>query len=78
MAYVELNPVRSGVAETPEASEYCSITERTGQLMGYHDANKDEPLSHLLPFIGHSQQYMLKGIRLNLQDYLDGAGHARG
>jgi hypothetical protein len=28
MAYVDLNPVRAGIAETPESSEYTSIQER--------------------------------------------------
>ena len=30
MAYVDLNPVRSNVATTPEASEYTSIRTRVG------------------------------------------------
>ncbi|MCC5842558.1 MAG: hypothetical protein JJT96_20745 [Opitutales bacterium] len=28
MAYVDLNPVRAGVEETPEASEYCGVGDR--------------------------------------------------
>jgi hypothetical protein len=30
LAYVDLNPVRAGIAETPEASDYTSIQERLG------------------------------------------------
>jgi len=30
MAYVDLNPVRAGMAETPEVSDYTSIQERLG------------------------------------------------
>ncbi|WP_027994714.1 transposase [Simplicispira psychrophila] len=30
MAYVDLNPVRAGMAESPEASDYTSIQERLG------------------------------------------------
>jgi REP element-mobilizing transposase RayT len=71
MAYVELNPVRAGVAETPEDSECCSITERIDQLMGHHDADKGDDLSHLLPFIGHAQQDSSRGIPLKLQDYIE-------
>ena len=31
MAYVDLNPVRAGMAETPEASDYTSAQERLGR-----------------------------------------------
>jgi len=32
MAYVDLNPVRAGLAETPETSDYTSIQERVGEM----------------------------------------------
>ena len=32
MAYVDLNPVRAGIAETPEDSDYTSIQERVGGI----------------------------------------------
>jgi hypothetical protein len=32
MAYVDLNPVRAGIAETPESSDYTSIQERRAQV----------------------------------------------
>jgi len=32
MAYVDLNPVRAGLAKTPETSDYTSIQERVGGL----------------------------------------------
>jgi hypothetical protein len=32
MGYVDLNPVRAGLAEVPEASEYTSIKEHTKGL----------------------------------------------
>ena len=32
MAYVDLNPVRAGMAETPETSDYTSIQERLGTV----------------------------------------------
>jgi REP element-mobilizing transposase RayT len=34
MAYVDLNPVRAGIAETPEASNYTSIQERIAGVAG--------------------------------------------
>lgn len=39
MAYVDLNPVRAGMADTPEASDYTSIQERLGYAV----------VSHVLP-----------------------------
>lgn len=34
MAYVDLNPVRAGIAETPEQSDYTSIQQRIRHLNG--------------------------------------------
>jgi REP element-mobilizing transposase RayT len=71
MAYVELNPVTAGVAETLEDSECCSITERIDQLIKHHNPDKGDDLSHLLPFVGYPRQDSPKGIPLKLQDYIE-------
>ena len=34
MAYVDLNPIRAKLAETPEASDYTAIAERVAELQG--------------------------------------------
>ena len=38
MAYVDLNPIRAGIARTPESSEYTSIHERLGNNTGLQAA----------------------------------------
>jgi REP element-mobilizing transposase RayT len=38
MSYVDLNPVRAGLAETPEASDFTSIQQRLSELAGSDDA----------------------------------------
>lgn len=64
MAYVDLNPLRVGLAKTPEASEFTSIKHRI-------IAAKTGTQPHFLyPFVGSSSQ-SLKGMPFNLIDYRD-------
>ena len=46
MAYVDLNPVRAGMAETPESSDYTSIQERLGCAPA---ATPNEPVQEPAP-----------------------------
>ncbi len=36
MAYVDLNPIRAGMASTPEDSRYTSVAERLADVKGWH------------------------------------------
>ncbi|WP_316365614.1 hypothetical protein [Candidatus Thiodiazotropha sp. CDECU1] len=71
MAYVDLNPVRAGLAQSPETSEYTSIAERTDQLKRVQKPLDDnESPDGLAPFVGYPRQDMPKGLPFRLTDYL--------
>jgi REP element-mobilizing transposase RayT len=81
MAYVDLNPVRSEMADTPEQSEYTSIQERLyprfdllqaidsqsecGDLLDFNF-----PLKPLLPFEGRLTNERQRGIWFGFREYL--------
>ncbi|RYV04072.1 transposase [Shewanella sp. OPT22] len=64
MAYVDLNPIRAIMADTPEASQYTSIRKRVESTLS---GKQPKPL---LPFIGNEKVNMSKGIAFHLEDYL--------
>ncbi|WP_185067034.1 transposase [Vibrio ponticus] len=66
MAYVDLNPLRAGIADTPETSEFTSIQARLEALN-----NRQETAPCLYPFIGNPTNEMLDGIPLRLIDYIE-------
>lgn len=66
MAYVDLNPVRVKMADTPEASGYTSAKKRIQSL----SIAREQPAS-LMPFIGNPTEPMPKGLPFNLTDYLE-------
>ncbi|EKO3571074.1 transposase [bacterium 19MO03SA05] len=66
MAYVDLNPIRAGIADTPETSEFTSIKARINAL------SKNlvtAPCLH--PFIGNPTNELREGIPFRLMDYLE-------
>lgn len=66
MTYVDLNPVRAGIADTPEASEYTSTKARLDAL------SKNLPAAPCLhPFIGNPTNEVLDGIPFRLIDYIE-------
>ena len=63
MAYVDLNPVRAGMAETPEESEFTSIHERTQR-------SPKNAVGKLADFRGDDHRDKPDSIPLSFKDYL--------
>jgi hypothetical protein len=76
MAYVDLNPIRSRMAKTPETSDHTSIQRRINkQTRTKTSQSHADPLSqqpdNLLPFAGNPRQKMPKGLPFKYTDYLE-------
>ena len=67
MSYVDLNPIRAGMASTPETSDHTSIKVRA---RSFTEDNDQQP-EHLMPFIGSNLQSDTKGIAFKPKDYLE-------
>jgi len=72
MAYIDLNPIRAGIAQTPEASKHTSIRHRIKSACKTKQPNRIDQQSDLLfPFCGNPRHDSPPGIQMKLTDYIE-------
>ena len=74
MSYVDLNPVRAGIAETPATSDFTSIQQRIAQLRNENAEQEESSANNsvpLVPLVRTPGDQHLHGIGYSLHDYLD-------
>ena len=71
MAYVDLNPIRAKMADTPEASDYTSVAERIAALREKPDEvqTNSQDRAPLMPFDATGR--MATAIPFAFEDYLE-------
>ncbi len=74
MVYVDLNPIRSRMAQTPETSDHTSVKKGIKHQPQTSSTNPEairaQPIE-LLPFAGYPRNKMPKGLPFRYTDYLE-------
>lgn len=71
MVYVDLNPIRAGMAMSPEASDYTSIKRRISDALNTKSPELATDQAALLPFSDHQGLSALHNLPFQLKDYLE-------
>ncbi|MEP4544649.1 MAG: hypothetical protein ABJ000_00620 [Saccharospirillum sp.] len=71
LAYVDLNPIRAQIADTPESSEFTSAKKRIATAQKAPESLEPHQPKSLFPFVGYPRQGMPEGLPFRLQDYLE-------
>ncbi len=71
LAYVDLNPIRAQMTDTPETSDFTSVKERINTAQSEPESIEPKQPRSLFPFIGYPRQNMPAGLPFRLQDYLE-------
>jgi REP element-mobilizing transposase RayT len=72
MAYVDLNPIRAGLAKAPEVSDHTSIQKRVKKAQtAYQPNHHQQQARNLFPFAGNPREDMPQGLPFRLTDYLE-------
>ena len=72
MAYVDLNPVRAGICETLEESEFTSIQARIRRLREEKRNSKKRPAPRLMPFqVGIQRDEEPTSLPFDLRKYIE-------
>lgn len=72
LAYVDLNPIRAKMAQTPESSRHTSVKARVQKAKQAHTPNHPkQQAKSLMPFVGNTRENMPHGLPFKLTEYLE-------
>ncbi len=71
MSYVDLNPVRAGMADTPETSDFTSIQQRVREVSKRKTKKQTQDKPSLVPLKSQKQTHHPNAFVFTIKDYLE-------